>query len=79
MNPTGAAFKNGAHKAYLPYKNSAGAKGFVGFDTTTSINDEPYFDTTIDDQSIIYQGSELIKIIGNRYHQWQEIFKEINH
>ena len=52
MNPTGAAFKNGAHKAYLPYKNSAGAKGFVGFDTTTSINDEPYFDTTIDESPI---------------------------
>ena len=52
MNPTGAAFKNGAHKAYLPYKNSAGANGFVGFDTTTSINDEPYFDTTIDESPI---------------------------
>lgn len=52
MNPTGAAFKNGAHKAYLPYKNSAGAKGFVGFDTTTSINDEPHFDTTIDESPI---------------------------
>ena len=52
MNPTGAAFKNGAHKAYLPYKNAAGAKGFVGFDTTTSINDEPHFDTTIDESPI---------------------------
>ena len=52
MNPTGAAFKNGAHKAYLPYKNSAGAKGFVGFDTATSINDEPHFDTTIDESPI---------------------------
>lgn len=52
MNPTGAAFKNGAHKAYLPYKNAAGVKGFVGFDTTTSINDEPHFDTTIDESPI---------------------------
>ena len=52
MNPTGAAFKNGAHKAYLPCKNAAGAKGFVGFDTTTSINDEPYFDATIDESPI---------------------------
>lgn len=52
MNPTGAAFKNGAHKAYLPCKNAAGVKGFVGFDTTTSINDEPYFDTTIDESPI---------------------------
>ena len=52
MNPTGAAFKNGAHKAYLPCKNAAGAKGFVGFDTTTSINDEPHFDTTIDESPI---------------------------
>ena len=52
MNPTGAAFKNGAHKAYLPYKNSAGAKGFVGFDTTTGVNDELHLDTTIDKSPI---------------------------
>ena len=52
MNPTGAAFKNGAHKAYLPYKNSAGAKGFVGFDTTTGVNDELHLDTTIDESPI---------------------------
>ena len=52
MNPTGAAFKNGVHKAYLPCKNAAGAKGFVGFDTTTGVNDELHLDTTIDESPI---------------------------
>lgn len=52
MNPTGAAFKNGAHKAYLPYKNAAGVKGFVGFETVTSLNDELYLNTAIDESPI---------------------------
>lgn len=52
MNPTGAAFRNGAHKVYLPYKNSVGAKSYIGFETVTNFNDELYLNTAIDESPI---------------------------